>query len=169
MAWRFDDADVVHLSDSELDLDLDTDDAPFDYEVPFGQPLLHEVYEFEARYPRVAPIIRTLLRLPTARGGQQVGGAIASQAQALQHGGAARAEQAAQAARFIISEAEGAGEAAVDDAWCRGQDIAQTMQRHWPGIAHAMGDCWLRTLADAVWEGSAAASPLERHASVVRD
>lgn len=133
------------------DSDLNWDSGPFDYEVPFESPLLHEVYAFENRYPRAAPAIRALLRLPAARQAQNLQEHIAD----AYNGGTNGAEQAAQAARYIIGEVGRTGAAVTEEARLRGDGIATTIQERWPHVVHAMGEGWLGRVAELVREAAA--------------
>ncbi|KND87569.1 hypothetical protein TOPH_07794 [Tolypocladium ophioglossoides CBS 100239] len=152
---RFDDDDAEYLWSSDSDLDWDS--GPFDYEVPFENPLLHEVYAFEHRYPRAAPVVRALLRLPAARQAQNLQENIVD----AYNGGTNGAEQAAQAARYIISEVGRTGATVTEEARRRGHNISTTVQRRWPAVVHALGDGWLGSVAELVREGAASVPPME--------
>ncbi|KAK5996686.1 hypothetical protein PT974_02026 [Cladobotryum mycophilum] len=118
---RFDDNDVEHLSD---DSDLDWENAPFDYIVPFDRPILNERYAFEDRYPNAAPIIRALMNLP-ATGTAAIGQVRNLQGRVVEtyHEASERLDQVAEFGRYVTGIARRNGVTAAGEALQRGQDL----------------------------------------------
>ncbi|KAJ6445456.1 stress response protein nst1 [Purpureocillium lavendulum] len=165
---RFDDANVEYLWSSASTLKWEN--GPFDYEIPFDRPLLHEMYDFETTYPRAAPVIRALRSLP--RQAQRAGDAATSAATSTVASVQGRVvdtynectvgEQASQAAQYILREIGRVGESVADEARRRSQEISGTVTREWPELVGALGDGWLGMVADLAREGVAALPGLEQ-------
>ncbi|GJN83265.1 hypothetical protein PLIIFM63780_006813 [Purpureocillium lilacinum] len=162
----FDNDSVEYLWSSASTLNWDN--GPFDYEVPFDRPLLHEMYQFEADHPRAASLLRTLRSLP--RRAQQVGSAATTAAssavQSVQDGTAPG--QAAQAARYIIREVGRIGEGAAEEARQRGQELSEAVARQWPELVAALGSGWLGQIGDLAGEGAELLPGLEQNHRLAR-
>lgn len=149
---EFDDENAEYIWSSDSSLEWDR--GPFDYQVPMERPLLHEIYDFERRYPQAASVIRAMLRLPGARRTQRLSDAATRGLQALQeqaaeasHQGVPRADQAVQAVRHIMSEVTRAGEAMSREARRCGADMSATVSRQWPELVRELGEEWLAAVA----------------------
>ncbi|UNI19275.1 hypothetical protein JDV02_005469 [Purpureocillium takamizusanense] len=171
---EFDDAGVEYVWSSTSSLDWEN--GPFDYEVPFERPLLHEMYRFEIEYPRAAPVIRALRSLPGQA--QRVGTAATAAAttaastavQSVQGGEVSTTarEQAGQAARYIIREVGRLGESMTEGVRQTGQELSHAVARQWPVLVVLLGNRWLEQIAELAYEGATSLPGLEQHHRLTR-